>query len=81
MGENNLSIFLPVVESKNECKIGNCISKKKLNIILNGKSKYPKDTVNPLYKTQSILKPAKKNAEWQIAPILLLSTWFLVSIS
>ena len=71
MGENNLSILLPVVVSKKECKIGNCISKKKLKIILNGKSKYPKETVNPLYKTQSILKPAKKNVEWQIAPYII----------
>ena len=44
------------------------MSKQKLNIILSGELKYPKETVNPLYKTQSILKPAKKNIEWQITP-------------
>ena len=47
------------------------MSKQKLNIILNGELKYPKETVNPLYKTQSILKPAKKNIEWQIAPYII----------
>tara|TARA_B100000212_G_scaffold58900_1_gene39621 strand:+ start:376 stop:510 length:135 start_codon:yes stop_codon:yes gene_type:complete len=44
------------------------MSKNRLHIILKGKSKYPKETVNPLYKTQSILKPAKKNVKWQITP-------------
>ena len=31
----------------------------------------PKETVNPLYKTQSIHKPAKKNVEWQITPYII----------
>ena len=47
------------------------MSKQKLNIILSGELKYPKETVNPLYKTQSILKPAKKNVEWQITPYII----------
>ena len=75
--KENIFVYIENISLRGHCNIEDpklknytcdIIDKKKLNKILNGKSKYPKETVNPLYKTHSILNPAKKNVEWQITP-------------
>ena len=67
-GANNLNIFLPGVDSKKECNMGNWINKIKFESILYGYLTVPKDTEKPLYKTKNIHDPATKKIIWQVKP-------------